>query len=148
LAAGFRSGFQHADLLCLPKPVGISCCLASAIEVNPARNLSSVISGPHTDPDPQRFSLNHEALVFFPDRTWQTIGSRDAGLAELVLRDTANDVQRTRKKNRRKAAILGVLARARGPLSYAQVAGAMGIYPISQGLADLRTYRIGYALGP
>ncbi len=35
----------------------------------------------------------HEALVFFPDRTWQTIGSRDAGIAELVLRDTANDVQ-------------------------------------------------------
>lgn len=31
----------------------------------------------------------HEALVFFPDRTWQTIGSRDAGIAELVLRDTA-----------------------------------------------------------
>ena len=35
----------------------------------------------------------HEFLVFFPDRTWQTIGSRDAGLAELVLKDTANDVQ-------------------------------------------------------
>jgi hypothetical protein len=34
----------------------------------------------------------HEALVFFPDRTWQIIGSRDAGLAELVLRDTAEDV--------------------------------------------------------
>jgi hypothetical protein len=34
----------------------------------------------------------YEALVFFPDRTWQTIGSRDAGIAELVLRDTANDV--------------------------------------------------------
>lgn len=33
---------------------------------------------------------NHEALVFFPDRTWQIVGSRDAGLAELVLRDSAN----------------------------------------------------------
>jgi len=32
----------------------------------------------------------HEALVFFPDRTWQIVGSRDAGLAELVLRDGAN----------------------------------------------------------
>ena len=32
----------------------------------------------------------HEALIFFPDRTWQTIGSRDAGIAELVLRDGAN----------------------------------------------------------
>lgn len=32
----------------------------------------------------------HEALVFFPDRTWQIIGSRDAGIAELVLRDSAN----------------------------------------------------------
>lgn len=34
----------------------------------------------------------HEALVFFPDRTWQIVGSRDKGLAELVLRDTANGV--------------------------------------------------------
>lgn len=32
----------------------------------------------------------HEALVFFPDRTWQVIGSRDLGIAELVLQDTAN----------------------------------------------------------
>ena len=32
----------------------------------------------------------YEALVFFPDRTWQTVGSRDAGIAELVLRDSAN----------------------------------------------------------
>jgi hypothetical protein len=35
----------------------------------------------------------HQALVFFPDRTWQTVGSRDAGIAELVLRDTAENVQ-------------------------------------------------------
>ena len=36
----------------------------------------------------------HSALVFFPDRSFQIIGSRDAGIAELVLRDTANgDVQ-------------------------------------------------------
>src|SRR5262249_17263782 len=35
----------------------------------------------------------HEALVFFQDRTWQIIGSRDVGLAELVLRDTAEDVR-------------------------------------------------------
>jgi hypothetical protein len=35
----------------------------------------------------------HEALVFFPDRTWQIIGSRDKGIAELVLRDTAENVQ-------------------------------------------------------
>ena len=33
---------------------------------------------------------SHEALVFFPDRSWQTIGSRDAGIAELVLRGTAD----------------------------------------------------------
>lgn len=32
----------------------------------------------------------HEALAFFPDRTWQTIGSRDAGLSELILRDSAD----------------------------------------------------------
>jgi DNA-binding IclR family transcriptional regulator len=47
---------------------------------------------------------------------------------------------RTRKKNRRKAAILGVLARASGPLTYAQVAGAVGIYPISQVARDLQRY--------
>lgn len=34
----------------------------------------------------------HEALVFFPDRTWRIVGSRDAGMAELVLQDTAEDV--------------------------------------------------------
>lgn len=34
----------------------------------------------------------HVALVFFPDRTWLTIGSRDTGIAELVLRDTAENV--------------------------------------------------------
>jgi len=32
----------------------------------------------------------HQALIFFPDRTWQVIGSRDAGIAELVLRDSAD----------------------------------------------------------
>jgi hypothetical protein len=32
----------------------------------------------------------HEALVFFPDRSFQIIGSRDAGLAELVLRSSAD----------------------------------------------------------
>jgi DNA-binding IclR family transcriptional regulator len=53
--------------------------------------------------------------------------------------------KRTRKKNRRKAAILGVLARASGPMSYSQVAGAVGIYPISQVARDLQRYtRFGY----
>ncbi len=47
---------------------------------------------------------------------------------------------RTRKKNRRKAAILGVLARAQGPVTYAQVAGAVGIYPIRQVSRDLQRY--------
>ena len=32
----------------------------------------------------------YEALVFFPDRSSQVIGSRDSGLAELVLRESAN----------------------------------------------------------
>lgn len=48
--------------------------------------------------------------------------------------------QRTRKKNQRKAAILGVLARAVGPMSYAQVAGAVGIFPIRQVARDLQRY--------
>lgn len=41
----------------------------------------------------------HEALVFFPDRTWRTVGSREPGIAELVLEDSANvsaDVQEER----------------------------------------------------
>ncbi len=53
--------------------------------------------------------------------------------------------RRTWKKNRRKVAILGVLDRARGPMAYAQVAGAVGIYPISQVAGDLKRYhRFGY----
>jgi predicted transcriptional regulator len=53
--------------------------------------------------------------------------------------------KRTRRKNARKRAILSVLAAARGPLSYAQVAGAVGIYPISQVARDLQRYtRFGY----
>jgi DNA-binding IclR family transcriptional regulator len=53
--------------------------------------------------------------------------------------------KRTWRKNARKTAILGVLARASGPMSYAQVAGAVGIYPISQVARDLQRYtRFGY----
>ena len=53
--------------------------------------------------------------------------------------------KRTWKKNRRKAAILGVLARAAGPMTYAQVAGAVGIFPIRQVARDLQRYtRFGY----
>jgi len=40
---------------------------------------------------------------------------------------------------------LGVLARASGPLSYSQVAGALGLYPIRQVATDLAHYhRWGY----
>lgn len=53
--------------------------------------------------------------------------------------------RRTRKKNRRKAAILSAMAKAQGPMTYAQVAGAVGIYPISQVARDLQRYtRFGY----
>jgi hypothetical protein len=53
---------------------------------------------------------------------------------------------RTWKKNRRKAAILAVLARASAPMSYVQVAGAVGIYPTRQVARDLQRYVIfGYA---
>lgn len=31
----------------------------------------------------------HEALAFFPNRTWKIIGSRDTGLGELVLQESA-----------------------------------------------------------
>jgi hypothetical protein len=40
----------------------------------------------------------YEALIFFPDRTWRTVGSRDTDIAELVLRDTANDLQADAEK--------------------------------------------------
>jgi hypothetical protein len=34
----------------------------------------------------------YQALVFFPDRSFRVIGSQDAGLADLVLGDSANDL--------------------------------------------------------
>lgn len=53
--------------------------------------------------------------------------------------------KRTYRKNARKRSILAALARASGPLSYAQVAGAVGIYPIRQVARDLQRYtRFGY----
>jgi predicted transcriptional regulator len=53
--------------------------------------------------------------------------------------------RRTWVKNARKRTILAVLARASGPMSYVQVAGAVGIYPIRQVAGDLARYhRFGY----
>ncbi len=53
--------------------------------------------------------------------------------------------KRTRQKNQRKRAILDVLAGAQSPMTYAQVAGAVGIYPIRQVSRDLQRYtRFGY----
>ena len=54
--------------------------------------------------------------------------------------------ERTYRKNVRKRSILAALARAGGPLSYAQVAGAVGIFPIRQVARDLQRYvQFGYA---
>lgn len=47
---------------------------------------------------------------------------------------------RTFEKNQRKAVILAVLAVSQSPMSYAQVAGAAGIYPIRQVARDLQRY--------
>lgn len=53
--------------------------------------------------------------------------------------------QRTWRKNGRKRMILAALARASGPVSYSQVAGAVGIFPIRQVARDLSRYhRFGY----
>lgn len=53
--------------------------------------------------------------------------------------------RRTWVKNARKRTILAALARANGLLSYAQVAGAVGIYPARQVARDLQRYtRFGY----
>jgi len=48
--------------------------------------------------------------------------------------------RRTWRKNERKRTILAALARARGPMTYAMVAGAVGIYPIRQVARDLQRY--------
>ena len=48
--------------------------------------------------------------------------------------------RRTWRKNERKRTILGVLARAKGPMTYSQVAGAVGIFPIRQVSRDLQRY--------
>ena len=54
--------------------------------------------------------------------------------------------RRTWKKNRRKATILGILARAQSPMTYVQVAGSLGLYPARQVARDLQRYVIfGYA---
>lgn len=53
---------------------------------------------------------------------------------------------RTYRKNERKRTILAALARALRPVSYAEVAGAVGIYPIRQVSRDLQRYVcFGYA---
>lgn len=41
----------------------------------------------------------HEALIFLPDRSWLVVGSRDARIAELVMRNGAN-VQTDTEKER------------------------------------------------
>ena len=48
--------------------------------------------------------------------------------------------KRTHRKNARKRSILAALARASGPMSYAQVAGSVGIFPIRQVARDLQRY--------
>ena len=48
--------------------------------------------------------------------------------------------RRTWLKNARKRTILAALARAAGPMSYTQVAGAVGIYPVRQVAGDLARY--------
>ena len=49
------------------------------------------------------------------------------------------------KKNARKRAILAALARASGPMSYVQVASAVGILPMRHVAGDLAKYhRWGY----
>jgi predicted transcriptional regulator len=53
--------------------------------------------------------------------------------------------RRTWKKNERKRSILAVLARASGPMSYAQIGGVMGLYPLRQVATALTKYtRWGY----
>lgn len=54
--------------------------------------------------------------------------------------------RRTWVKNARKRTILTVLAQASAPMSYIQVAGAVGIYPTRQVARDLQRYaNFGYA---
>jgi len=53
--------------------------------------------------------------------------------------------KRTFRKNARKRSILAALVRASRPMSYAQVAGTVGIFPMRQVARDLQRYtRFGY----
>src|SRR5215469_3561024 len=73
-------------------------------------------------------------------------GAGMRGLRSWCSRIRRMTYKRTWQKNRRKAAILGILARAQGPLTYVQVAGSLGLYPARQVARDLQRYvTFGYA---
>ncbi len=83
-------GLRYAEI---PRPISAGADVQILFRCQEPLDLDSMRSRIGSEATEKVQGLGqHEALVFFPDRTWQIIGSRDTGIAELVLRDTA-DVQ-------------------------------------------------------
>lgn len=84
-------GLRYAEI---PRPISAGADVQILFRSSEPLDLDSMRSRIGTEAMEKVQGLGaHEALVFFPDRTWQTIGSRDVEIAELVLQDTANDLQ-------------------------------------------------------
>jgi hypothetical protein len=83
-------GLRYAEI---PRPISAGADVQILFRSGEPLDLDSMRSRIGSDATERVQGLGpHEGLVFFPDRTWQTIGSRDAGISELVLRDTAENV--------------------------------------------------------
>jgi len=85
------TGLRYAEV---PRPVSAGADVQIIFATREPSDLDSMRARVGSEATEKVQELGrHEALVFFPDRTWCTIGSRDAEIGELVLRDTANDLQ-------------------------------------------------------
>jgi hypothetical protein len=83
-------GLRYAEI---PRPISAGADVQILFRSGEPLDLDSMRSRIGSDAAERIQALGpHEALVFFPDRTWQAIGSRDTGIADLVLRDTAENV--------------------------------------------------------
>jgi hypothetical protein len=86
-------GLRYAEI---PRPISAGADVQILFRCQEPLDLDSMRSRIGSEATEKVQGLGrHEALVFFPDRTWQTVGSRDAEIAELVLRDTAHAALQT-----------------------------------------------------
>lgn len=80
-------GLRYAEI---PRSISAGADVQILFRSGEPRDLNSMRSRIGIEATERVESLGpHEALVFFPDRTWQVIGSRDRGIANLVSRDSA-----------------------------------------------------------